>query len=65
MPIARISLYEGRTKEQKRELAEEITQSMVRIIGCTRESVNIIYDDIPRADWVIGGAPETAVAKSG
>ena len=53
-------VYEGRSREQKREIAEVITDALVRIAGSKREAVNVLFDNHTKDDWVIGGAPEYA-----
>jgi 4-oxalocrotonate tautomerase len=58
MPVVRVSFYEGRSPEQKREIAEAITEALVRVAGSRREAVNVIFENHRREDWVIGGAPE-------
>ena len=58
MPVVRVSIYEGRSVEQKREIAEAITDALVRVAGSTREAVNVMFDNFSREDWVIGGAEE-------
>jgi len=60
MPVVRVSFYEGRSREQKREIAEEITDALVRIAGSKREAVNVLFDNHAKDDWVIGGASEYA-----
>ena len=60
MPVVRVSFYEGRSREQKREIAEAITEALVRVAGSKREAVNVLFDCFTREDWVIGGAPEHA-----
>ncbi len=65
MPVVRVTFFEGRSAEQKREIAEVITDALVRIAGSKRHAVNVIFDNIAREDWVIGGAPETTGAKTG
>ena len=55
MPVVRVSFYEGRSKEQKREIAEIITDALVRVAGSKREAVNVLFDNHAREDWVIGG----------
>ena len=60
MPVVRVSFYEGRTREQKREIAEVITDALVRIAGSNRAAVNVLFDNHAKEDWVIGGAPEYA-----
>lgn len=63
MPVVRVSFYQGRSAQQKREIAEAITDALVRIAGSKRDAVNVIFDNIAKEDWVIGGAPEVAEAK--
>ena len=55
MPTLRVELFEGRTDQQKRALARELTEACVRAIGATPESVDIIFYDIKRQDWASGG----------
>jgi 4-oxalocrotonate tautomerase family enzyme len=40
-------MKEGRTKDQKAQLAKEITDIVVRVAGTKPESVNIIINDYP------------------
>ena len=55
MPTIRIELFEGRTVEQKRALAREITDACVRVLGGSPDAVDIVYSDIARHDWATGG----------
>ena len=68
MPIVRVTFYEGRTDEKKRQLAEAITEAMGRIVGSKPEAVHVIFEDVAKTDWFIGagvtrGAAEAAGAK--
>ena len=58
MPVVRVSFYEGRSDEQKREIAEIITDALVRVAGSNRKAVNVLFDEHAKNNWVIGGAPE-------
>ena len=55
MPTLRVELFEGRTEQQKRDLARELTEACVRAIGAKPESVEVIFYDIKRHDWATGG----------
>jgi len=55
MPTLRVELMEGRTVEQKRALAEALTQAVVETLGSQPESVDILMYDIKRHDWATGG----------
>ncbi len=58
MPVVRVAFYEGRSAEKKREVAEAITEVLVRVCGSKREGVHVIFENIAKDDWVIGGASE-------
>jgi 4-oxalocrotonate tautomerase len=55
MPVITIQMYEGRTIEQKKELAAAITEAVVRIAKTTPEATEIIIHDVPRHNWAIAG----------
>lgn len=54
MPLIRVSLLEGRTLDQKRELAKAIAESFERIAGSDRYSVNVLFEDVAREEWITG-----------
>ena len=56
MPTIRVELFEGRTVEQKRALAQALTEATVRTLGGSPDSVDIVFFDIARHDWATGGA---------
>ncbi len=54
MPVVTVEMWEGRTIEQKKQLVEGITSSLVKI-GVHQEAVQIIIKDNPKRNWAIGG----------
>ena len=54
MPVVIVEMWEGRTIEQKKQLAEGITSSFVKI-GTPAEAVHIIIKDIPKHNWATAG----------
>jgi 4-oxalocrotonate tautomerase len=58
MPVVRVAFYEGRSVEKKRRIAEAITEALVTIGGSTRSGINVIFENVAKENWVIGGAPE-------
>ena len=54
MPVVTVEMWEGRTLEQKKQLAEGITSSLVKI-GVPQEAVQIIIKDNPKHNWATGG----------
>jgi 4-oxalocrotonate tautomerase len=46
---------EGRTVEQKRELAAKLTEACVQVLKSQPQAVDILFYDIKRHDWATGG----------
>jgi len=55
MPTLRVELFEGRSAEQKRALAKELTEACVRVLGGSGDGVDVVFYDIRREDWATGG----------
>lgn len=55
MPTLKVELFAGRTREQKRALARELTDATVRALGVPAASVEVLFFDIERHDWAVGG----------
>ena len=55
MPIITIEWLEGRTSQQKTQLAEALTRAFVDIAQVSNEQVWIVFRDVKRADWAMSG----------
>jgi 4-oxalocrotonate tautomerase len=55
MPIVTIEWYEGRSAEQKAELAEKLTELLVDVGKTERDHVWIRFVDSPKSEWAMGG----------
>ncbi len=55
MPIVRVEMWSGRTEAQKSELARVITEAVVTIAHATPESTIVIFEDVARENWAVGG----------
>jgi 4-oxalocrotonate tautomerase len=55
MPTIRVELFAGRTVEQKRALAQALTEAAVRTLGGSADGVDVLFYDIERQDWATGG----------
>jgi 4-oxalocrotonate tautomerase len=57
MPYINVKVIEGVfTPEQKRQIAEELTDTMVGIEGeAMREVTTVVIDETRSGDWAIGG----------
>ncbi len=54
MPVVIVEMWEGRTIEQKKQLAAGITSVIVNM-GVSPEAVHIIIKDNPKHNWATGG----------
>ena len=62
MPIVNVKLIEEVfTPQQKREMIEKLTETMVQIEGEHMRPVTMVYiEDVKQGDWGIGGKCMTA-----
>jgi 4-oxalocrotonate tautomerase len=49
-------MYKGRNKEQKNELVKQISKDFQEVVNVKPESLNILFHDMDKEDWGIGGA---------
>ena len=57
MPMVTVEWLEGRTQEQKAQLAEALTQAFTEITKISKDQVWIVFRDVRRSDWAMGGRP--------
>jgi 4-oxalocrotonate tautomerase len=55
MPLIQVTLLKGRTTEQKRKIAERITDVMVEEAKTPREGIVITFLDVERDSYARGG----------
>jgi 4-oxalocrotonate tautomerase len=55
MPFVQIELIEGRTVEQKRDMAKEVTDAICKSLGVPAETVRIIIRDMSRENFATAG----------
>ena len=55
MPLVIVKMLEGRSVEQKRRLAREITNVVVKFTGAPEEQVDVIIEDYARENWAKAG----------
>ncbi|WP_330348266.1 tautomerase family protein [Streptomyces sp. NBC_00582] len=51
MPLVDVTWYEGRSHEQKEELARAICEAFVEIGDARPDTVHVIFRDIDPAQW--------------
>jgi 4-oxalocrotonate tautomerase len=55
MPIIQIDMWEGRSIEQKRRLAREVTNVVAAVIDCDPSTVRIAVREYAPENWAVGG----------
>lgn len=55
MPVVHVEWLSGRSRAQKQEMAQSITREMARIAHCAPEHIQVVFRDVDRADWAVGG----------
>lgn len=55
MPMIKVEMFPGRTKDQKRAFAKAVTEAFVTHCGGTPQSVQIIFQDVAKEDWATAG----------
>jgi 4-oxalocrotonate tautomerase len=55
MPLITVSMYPGRTPEQKDEFAKAITNAAVQILNTKSEHVIVVFDEKPKENWFQSG----------
>jgi 4-oxalocrotonate tautomerase len=55
MPFIHIHWYEGRSDEQKAEIARRITEAMVEVGKTSADHVWIRFEDSSHSDWAMSG----------
>jgi 4-oxalocrotonate tautomerase len=55
MPMIRVEMYEGRTVQQKRALAEKVTEAFISTCGGPPEAVQVLIADVAKQDWATAG----------
>jgi len=63
MPVITIEWFEGRSAEQKREIAERLTELMVDVGKTTADHVWIRFNDSKKSDWAIAGEIQGAAGE--
>ncbi|MDQ3587937.1 MAG: tautomerase family protein [Actinomycetota bacterium] len=55
MPYVTVEWFEGRSADQKRELAQRITEALTEVADTPADQVWIRFVDAAPGDWAMGG----------
>ena len=51
MPLIKVSMYPGRTQEQKSQYAQAVTKAAVEILKTKESHVIVVFEDNPKENW--------------
>jgi len=57
MPFVRVCIWEGRDANTKKQVIEKVTAAVSDAISCPREAVQVVIEEVKKANWGIGGTP--------
>jgi 4-oxalocrotonate tautomerase len=55
MPIVQVTMLQGRTADQKRKVAQRITDAMVEEAGAHREGIIVAFVEVSKESYASGG----------
>lgn len=55
MPLIQVTMLTGRTENQKRKIAQRLTDVMVEEAGARREAIVITFVELARESYASGG----------
>jgi 4-oxalocrotonate tautomerase len=55
MPFLEITLWQDFEDHKKEKLIREVTDAVMKVVGCPQEAVHIIIRQEPKENWATGG----------
>jgi 4-oxalocrotonate tautomerase len=55
MPLVQVTMLQGRTVDQKRKIAQRITDTMVEEAGAKREGIVVTFLEVSKENYASGG----------
>lgn len=52
MPHVIVKMFPGRTEDQKKALAEQITRALMETIKCTDGSISVAVEEVSSEEWM-------------
>lgn len=63
MPLAQISILEGRDDEKKERLIRAVTDAIESSLDAPRDTIRVVLTEIPKQHWGVGGESVAARGK--
>jgi 4-oxalocrotonate tautomerase len=52
MPHVIVKLWPGKSEQQKKRLADDITRNVMNVLGYGADSVSVAFEEVAAGDWV-------------
>lgn len=59
MPIVRVELFPGRSRETKASIASEFTRVLQEVAGIPPGDTTVMFVEVEPSDWIVAGKPLT------
>ena len=56
MPLITVSMYPGRTQQQKDDFAKVVTKSAAEILKTKEDQVIVVFKENPKENWFVAGS---------
>lgn len=63
MPFVNVKVTSGVTRDQKKQIVEEITDTLVRVLNKNPENTHIVIDEVDADNWGFSGMLTTDYRK--
>lgn len=51
MPHISVKLWPGRSEEQKKQLADQLTRAAINSIQCSEKSISVTIEEVEQENW--------------
>ncbi len=55
MPLITVDMFQGRTREQKEQFAQAVTDAAAKILKAPVDHTWVVFNDHAKSDWAMGG----------
>jgi 4-oxalocrotonate tautomerase len=63
MPFVSIRMIEGRSQQQKDEIAKRVNDTLSQVLELPKDDIWVVFEDITAKDWYVGSATVAELRK--
>jgi 4-oxalocrotonate tautomerase len=63
MPFVSIRMIEGRSQQQKDEIAKRVNDALSDVLQLPKEDIWVVFEDITAKDWYVGSSTVAGLRK--